>query len=331
MNIDKYENIKFKLLKSIRGSHTQIEVSRMLGFSFNQYSKWESGEKALSLFEFIDIGKVLKLDLGKMFKILFVISLDGIDEKDLFKIIYTKIGPADKSELADLLNVSQPTLYRWLNGNGILEFSLFLMWIDNRTQYLVDALSSLIGNSKTRNILFEETKVITRLRNSYYQYPYMPVVQYFFTTSRYKSLPDKSPCYIAQETGLTVKEVEDSIDVLLQLKIIKKVESHYENSLSTTNLGNMDMQGSARFAKYWTEKAVKRFDTDTGIPINTGDTSNMWLFRVIPVPEELDAEVKSRIALCFSEIFNLVSNSELPATNVKSVICHYYNVEDTPS
>ena len=58
-----YENLKYKLLHAVRGEHSQMSLSKSLGYTFNQYHKWETGLKTINLEEFFELCKILEIDI----------------------------------------------------------------------------------------------------------------------------------------------------------------------------------------------------------------------------------------------------------------------------
>ncbi|MFK8138958.1 MAG: helix-turn-helix domain-containing protein [Bdellovibrionales bacterium] len=324
-----YELIKYSLLKTIRGQRTQMEMSKLLGFGFNQYHKWETGAKSLSLFDFFDLCNALNLPIDEMLRILLLFDSESVPEESFFKAAYEKLGPKNKDELSDLLGINKSSLYRWISGNGIMDLAVFFLWIDQRTQYLKDSIVCLVGLEKSEIILGSRDEDQLQRRHAYFKLPFMPAVQYFFDTTTYDKMEDKSIAEIANKTGLTIEEVSLSIAELLKMDIIRKDGDSYVNQLSTTNLGNINMVESSRMAKYWNQKVLDRYSTPDGVPINTGEKSNMWTFRIIPVPDELEAEIKNRFSICFSEVFELINSSDLKTDNVKAILFNYFNVQDS--
>lgn len=311
----------------MRGELSQIEVSKKLGFNFNQYHKWEVGSKSLTLFEFMDICKVLDFKTERFFNIIVLINIEEIEESEVFSTLYNKLGPKSKDELADLLKINKSTLYRWFKGNGSPDLSLILMWVDSRTQYLSDALAQFIGNNNAFEILNNRDKEQIKKRIGYGENPYMAAVQYFFNTSRYELLENKSISNIAECLGLSEQEVETSIDILLKTKAIHKVRNKYINNDVRTDLGNINMVTSAQMAKYWNNKVIDRFSTSDGVPKNSGKVSNMWAYRIIPVPKELEPKIKEKFSLCINEIINMVNASKEKPDSVKAIIVNYFDIE----
>lgn len=62
-----YEMLTMKVIKTLRGSCTQLELSKMLGYSYNQYTKFESGLKVFRISDFFKVCEVLKRPLRPVF------------------------------------------------------------------------------------------------------------------------------------------------------------------------------------------------------------------------------------------------------------------------
>jgi DNA-binding XRE family transcriptional regulator len=321
-----YNSIKYKLIRHLRADRSQLELSLEMGYQFNQVHKWEVGSKALNLSDFMDYCEVFDISIERVFKTVFQLNLNNIPEEDIFAKLHTHLGPKSKQDLTSLLGVNKSTLYRWYKGNGTPDLALIFYWIDKTTQYFPDVISAIIGSKSALEIVGNKEPLIER-RVKYSKYPYLAAVEYFFKLKKYRDLPNHSVSFIAQELGLSEQEVEISINELIRCNCIYLDEGKYALNFSRTDIGTIDVEASARMGKYWTQKSVDRFTTPNGVPMHTGEPSNMWAYRVLPVPKKLDSVIKEKISLCIQDIIKTVEDSNEEADEVKALIFHMYNVQ----
>jgi transcriptional regulator with XRE-family HTH domain len=324
-----YHSIKYKLLQQLRGELSQNQLSEKLGYKFNQYHKWEIGSKSLSLFDFIDICDVLGLDFFKAIEKVFIINLKDQNEAQIFEKLYLLLGPEDKDQLAELLDINKSTLYRWLKGKGSPDLSIILFWIDKRTQYLKSFMSELIGKYDADRILKEDSKRVDQYK-IYKDYPYLPALEYYFYTTQYDKARHIGISAIANDLNLSVEQVEIGIQTLLNNNAITiDDDKKYTINHKRKDLGTMHISTSAAVGKYWTQKSLDRFNTPDHIPIKTGEASNMWAWRIIPVPKSLEMPIKERFSLCFKDITEMIEEHEGPADSIKAFVFHMFDAGDS--
>jgi DNA-binding XRE family transcriptional regulator len=322
-----YNNVKYKIIKHLRGERSQLELSLEMGYQFNQVHKWEVGTKSMNLFDFMDYCDVFSISIEKVFEKVFQLDLTNVPEEDIFSKLHLHLGPKSKSELTTLLEVNKSTMYRWFKGNGTPDLALIFYWIDKTTQFFPDIVSAIIGKKAAMEIISNKEPLIER-RVKYSKYPYLAAVEFFLQLKKYREHPIHSNSFIAKELGLTEQEVEISINELLRCDCVCLEEGKYFINFTRTDIGSIDVEGSAKMGRYWTQKSLDRFSTSNGVPVNTGEKSNIWAYRVLPVPRQLDSEIKQKISLCIQDIIRLVETSEYEADDVKALTFHMFNAQD---
>jgi transcriptional regulator with XRE-family HTH domain len=322
-----YNNIKFKILTGLRGELSQIELSKQLGFNFNQVHKWEVGSKAMSLHDFSDYCAYFGVSVKEAFLTVFMFDIESLDQKKTFEKYYKFFGPDDKTELARLLDINRSTLYRWFDGKGSPDLALLFYWIDKRTQYLADLVHQIVGEQSAWSILSEKKPEATR-RLKYAEIPSMAAIEAYIRLNDYKKMKVHSNELIAINLNLPVTDVALSINELERCGEIRLVGEKYIVQPNRTDIGHIDTAASAKIAKYWTNKCLERFSTTDGVPNKTGDPSNMWCYRVLPVPSNLETKVKEKLSRCYMEIIEMMEEYECSDGDVKAIVIHYFNVKD---
>lgn len=323
-----YSNVKYKLLASIRGNISQKDLSEKLGFNFNQVHKWEAGTKGMSLSDFSKYCAYFNIALDKHFATIFSFFMEGLNQKEIFDKMYKSFGPFDKKELAELLEVNKSTLYRWFDGKGGPDFALILYWIDRRTQYLPDLIVHLVGEQNSWSIISDKKETVER-RLKYSQYPLLPAVEGFLYLDSYRKLKEHSNQFIADTLNISISDVIDCLAELVRCEEIVMVDHLYSiNNTGKTDIGHVDVASSAKLGKFWTQKCVERFNTPDGIPKGTGNSNNLWAYRVLPVPAEIEVELKEKLMICLREISERADSYEGGEGQVKALVAHFFNVAD---
>lgn len=324
-----YENLKYKLLQAIRGEHSQMSLSKSLGYTFNQYHKWETGLKTINLEEFFELCKILDIDIFRFFETITLLDFTHFKPEEYFEKLYLKLGPNNKAELSQMLRVNPSTLYRWINGSSSPDLSVILLWFDQQTQYLNDFLLLVLGRKKFEE-MFESNSSLIERRKNYSQAPYSPAIQYFFETTPYLNLKEHSDEFVCEHLNLTMEEVRNGIELLLEMNCIKLQNKIYRNNILRTDIGPMYAEESAIIGRYWTEKALNRFETANVVPNHTGEMGNMWSYRIIPVAKSIEPKIKERLSLAISDIQRMIEDCDDEPSELKIFVTHYFNAKDTP-
>ena len=61
----------------------------------------------------------------------------------------------------------------------------------------------------------------------------------------------------------------------------------------------------------------------------TGEISNMWAYRIIPIPRSLEMDIKEKFSLCFKEVTELIEESKDPSDVIKAFVFHMFDAGDS--
>lgn len=93
---DFYSQLSREIIIHLRGGRTQTELSSLLGYSFNQVSKWESGATLFLWQNFIDLNEALQLPWSKNFNDCFAFNTNlKVEERPVFEILSHFFGFSD--------------------------------------------------------------------------------------------------------------------------------------------------------------------------------------------------------------------------------------------
>lgn len=273
-----YERIVRVLLQSLRAKATQKEMSARVGYSFNQWHKWESGQKTLLWSELKKIARALDLDIDTHMQAIggSGVSLAG-SGGNFVKHILDRHGGGPT--IRKKLGVSQTTLYRSLTSKSNVSVAFVFQCIGELTSLLPYFLTAFTKN-------FTDVKFDTRVRKSVEQpsieadYPWLSAIEAFLETTHYRNARKHSDALIADQLGLSLSGVKTGLKILLENEMINFVDGKY--GLNARRIDFLNASDSARFARYWNEVAIERFSTPNSIP----SSGRGWASRVVPLSEE---------------------------------------------
>ena len=152
-----YDKFVTEILVSLRGEKDRMAISKMLGYTYNQYFKYEAGYKKLSLKEFLDICKISKkVNIEKIFKESLMVPIDSLSADEVISKYIEVWGDLSSDQLKDNLGISASKWWRIKNGKTSIYLIDFLKLINNTSGALEKFLSNFIHNS-ILNTYFSKT------------------------------------------------------------------------------------------------------------------------------------------------------------------------------
>jgi hypothetical protein len=149
-----HELIVYKILNKIRNGRDHNTMSKLMGFSYNQYFKFEAGYKILRLEDFCNLCQTmtpfnLKYALEKSLSI----SLDSLDQVQIFSSIGEVWGSPPESVIKEYLNFSTSKWWRIQNGKSPIALFDLLKYIDVTTGKLNHFLENFLNTREITNLM----------------------------------------------------------------------------------------------------------------------------------------------------------------------------------
>lgn len=280
MNKNYYENIVRLILKELRGEATQKSMSEKLGFSYNKWFKWESGEKRVMWDDLFLVLEDQGIDIRPEVSRLVSKKFTGeILASELLSCILQKFGRINDPNFFTEINLSKSTLYRYFKTSEVVPASLIFQMLDVLSPAFPYFVSTIIKDPKTKELkkIFEKFNVHELIE---FGYPWVSVIEAFIDTKEYRDLETHSDQVIAKKFKMNLKQVQFALKSLCSIGAIELKDQKY--TLITKRVDLLDIHHSAKFVRYWTEKALDRFKTTDGLPLSKGG----WSSRVFPVSKE---------------------------------------------
>ncbi len=267
--------VVFQTLKTIRGDYSQVELSKDLGFSFNQVGKWEAGVKKIYYKEFSRICDKFEFDLAKATSKVFDIDYEGHESfyKSL-KCISDRFFYGREKELASKIGIKTTKLKAILVGREDIDLYTYFQFIEVTTAHLEDYLNYLL-NKKS----FEELKGSSFFRLISESADYA-VVFCALSTSTYLNASDSSLA-ISEITGIREDKVRYILHHLEENEVIKFNGKHHIPQTFKTCINYVQQKAVLSLFHSILDKFYAKTDV----------TKLGACFRVIPVSEEVEEEV----------------------------------------
>ncbi len=314
-----YQQLVIDLLIFLRKDKSQREFSKILGYSFNQVGKWESGVTALKWNDFIKITEILNLPIEKSFRHLFSSSEGPISPINTLRIFSDGLNLVEAPHFK-----KKEYLKNWLSGKSTPRLEQVLEMIDSRPAILVGWLSYFIDCSQ-----------IASLKKSYASFelllsmigndPNCVFVNAALMLDGYKKLPKHNDEYVASHAACTVKELRKTLTTLKKLKIISFDGLYYLPSQFDFSFSRLPIAKIRNVTKYATELAAKKYPTKP-IVIDKKITPNRSVssYRVVAMSEEASIKVNDLVLKFHNEVANIVEKDYFAKTNVQLIVLHSF-------
>lgn len=312
------------VLSEIRGRATQKEMSTRLGYRFNQWHKWESGQKVLMWADLVRIAEVMGLPLTDAVHVLAGPAAAENENGGFFmRNIFRKFGGYNLSQVQKKMRISKTTMHRLVTAQQDVPVTFvfeFLMGFSSMLPYLIGVLAPQIQDP-----IFK--KEIARMRSQLRlesEFPWLSAIEAYLETEEYRQLKRHSDRAVAMGLGLSMAEVRQGMSLLLENRTIERLGDKYILSLKRVDL-EADIVGSAKFARYWTEKALQRYSTTDGVP----SSRRGWSSRVFPVSETARDELRKLTQSFIGEMANiLLQDGKREKSRVQVFLMHFFDHQE---
>lgn len=220
MSISKLQT---EILPIIRGRLSTSAFSAKLGYRFNQYARWEKGERRLLWSDFVAICQIRHLPIRQQVK--FYLGFDG-DLTNVSAFTKTLMHGFSIDEVSKATKISRSKISRWINGKASPTFSdvfNLLKWGVNVYSFF----EPLIDLQKVSS-LSNEYERFKQQRELAYTMPHLDVLREALTVRAYQSLARHDSKVLSRIAGLPVDVVDRSLEAMLETKQIEKKAGKYK-------------------------------------------------------------------------------------------------------
>lgn len=279
-----YEKLAISLLKSIRGQRSQRRASDLAGYSYSQFSKWESGVKKIKWLEFTKICARLKNPLENTLLNTFGFRGDPSDLKAFFH--WSVLGKSN-SQVAKILNRPESLVRRLNRGEQEMTLADFLEIIDK----IHGSLTALIAFFPKTTLPTDFKYLLRDLEEIEFTYahPESSAILYCLKLDTYKK---HVPGFIAKMTGITLESEQQYLKNFERLGLIKFDGKRYVSQ----RVGHLDFRlNDTQFnalVRYWLQRGANQLQ-----PGKTVRPRSVRSYCVFPIS---DSGFKDIEALCIS-------------------------------
>ena len=317
-NVDYYLLTRL-FLKEVRGNLTQRELSKRLGYSFNQVGKWETGAKQIKWDDFLKVAKKLKIPLEEKLRPYFANHSESFTKLTLKELMVNFFA---------LHSINHKRIEKIIKKWKTPEFSpdlaeLFLM-IDSRPSMLIGFLSNFIDCTKI-NVLQKHFEGFTKSLNLISNDPKIAYVFIALHVDEYVNLKNHSDEIIAKHAVCSVNEAKLNLKKLHQVGAVDFNGKKYFPGLFSFSYSNLNNPLIRKFNKYTLVLAGEKYPIDP-LKVDRSSVKNISIgsFRVAALSENAAREVSKKVSKFHNEVSEILENDKDVKANVQIIIVNSF-------
>lgn len=238
---------------ALRGSLSQEQLNRKLGFQTNQIARWESGHAKVSWRLFIQLCNAVKAPLKDSLKLHLFYDQDIDDVKKLLSHLCNGLT---RKTLASRLNLSTSQLSRILNGQSPLSVQTLFSLIEFGPYSLVDFVGHLTS-ANTPACIQKEKNRIAREKEIHFSKPWAAAIILLIMTNEYRSLKKHSDKFFAKKLSVPEAEVKTALRELEEIGVVSLQKNLYHTDGRHLSTGG-SFTDAIRVRDYWIKKAQEK-------------------------------------------------------------------------
>ncbi len=298
-----FENLVRLVLKEIRGNRTQKEMSERLQYTYNQWHKWESGQKKLMWSDLEKIASVLQINLETAKQTVSLKKNIGDDGREFVLNILKAHGGPNTKFAKEKLKLSPAAYHRLKSSKKDVEVAFVFRCLGILSSMLPYFLDELVRGISGK-VFQGAVEVLGRQVQLESAFPWLSSLEACIELDAYKQLSEHNDLFIAEILGLSEKQVRAGLKMLVENETILREGEKYVLNIKRVDLQS-NIEESAKFAKFWSEISLRRFQTADGVPSSRKGFAN----RVTPVSAEAMQKIHE-LRFKFYEEMNKVFQSD---------------------
>lgn len=215
-----HELIVYKILNKIRNGRDHKTMSKLMGFSYNQYFKFEAGYKIFRLEDFCNLCQVNNsLDLKVALEESLSIKLLNLQQEHIIAKISEVWGSPPESIIKECLNFSSSKWWRIQKGKSPMALFDLLKYIDVTTGKLNHFLETFLTTKEITNLMntsCDYEMAMEKLK----EFPQITLITACLYTRDYQEAPIKEKENVLQSISKIPSPLfENLIEIIIKYKI----------------------------------------------------------------------------------------------------------------
>lgn len=322
-----YPEIVSELLAALIGSRSTIEVSRAMGYKYNQVKRWESGEKHLRWDEFCNLCVALNIPISQA--LTYTFQYDHPDPHKILGHLYSNKYPLlSIDELSNRLHRHPSAIRRYIDGEIFPDLEFILAFMDLDANRLGSFILLLLPPGEGAPLRARFAEEYNRVKAEAMA-PLASAMQGWLVSQEYRALEKHDSSFIAQRVGTSSQEVDEIFRKMTQVGTVIQLENgKFVPNYEKIDMSGMDLQLLIQFFKFWCDRAAQHY---AKVPFeHKGSVRGSGACRVIPVSQRLSLEINQIMLRADAEIRALLDKApeDEPLDDVRIILMKAFSSQD---
>lgn len=312
-----FAQIRGELLKALRKRRSQGRVSQLLGFTFNQVYRWESGISHIKWSDFVKYCKVCKIDLSSAMKKTLGYK-NSPERADL--LIQQTIGRRTLVSLARELNISRFSLQNWVNGEADppLDNILKILQHFDTMMYFIDVL---VEGEMIPCLQADHNKKQQQLK-IFYDHPICSAIMMCLRLSSYLELTAHKDGLIAKNLGISIEDEKRYLRELKEAGAIEWSQKKF-HAVAEHFDARGDFEREKKMRTFWVQKGLEVASRST----SPGARANFGMGMIAVSPQK-EARLQEALNEFVTKAMTIAREPDDHATSLKVLCLQLFNPGD---
>lgn len=293
-----------ELIRAMRGAHSQVAVSRWLGYTTNAVYRWESGQDAPTAAQFFNFAQRCKVDLASALQRFFRGSAYALveltDPNGVAALLRQLRGKVPIATIAVRAGATRSQVSRWLSGATQPRLPQFLAVLEASCLRLVDFVAELVDPALLPSVS-EAHRALEASRQAAHRAPWTQAILRCFELSDFNVKAEQTARWIAQRINVPEAEVSTCLTLLESTGQIEKRAGRYHIGHILALDTRRDPESSRVMRSFWLDVSQAR--------LKAGQ-AGLWSYNVFGVSKADFARLQQLHASYYSQMRAIIAASE---------------------
>lgn len=320
LDID-HDRLARELLRELRGSRSQVQWSRRLGYTSNVAYPWESGRRFPNASETLrairrsgrDVHEGLIEFYGR--RPAWLDEVEPESDQGIVLLLGDLKGGRTVTDVAAAAGLSRHAVSRWLSGRTQPRLPDFLRVIDAASVRLPDFLAAFVDAERLPTIAPVWRQIEAR-REGAARYPWTQALLRVIELDAYRELPEHDPAWVARQLGADEQTVVEGFAFLLRSGQVERIGDHLVGGTLAVDT-RMRPEFGRHLKAHWADVAAQR--------IRSG-TPGQFSYNVFTVSDADFERIRKLHLQYYRAMRSIVAESE-PGERVAVVNVHLFRLD----
>lgn len=321
-----------QVIQKIRSPKNQLQMSKDLGYSFNQVHKWESLQSKISWEKFCLLCETQSYDIkGLLGRVLSFTNLDfdHTSSQVVAKQFLNNYGLLQNvNNLHKIMGIHKQTVSRWLNNDHSLSLNSMLELFSCESAFFILFINSVNQMSPTQPASKYCSKMEKQAYSLFSTHPWSLGVLGYLELEELQNAPsEKQIEFLKTQLQLSQQTVEETLKLMIEAGLIQFNSATFSASeYSTFNFNFSTTEQILRILHYWGERPLMRIHSKLkGEPLVEHAQTHHSYVRVTSLTDDAREEILNLSNEFTGKIYNILKNQTGPRNHVQCLSFHLFD------